>query len=107
MRAALKGGGVVESTRQKRVTLKPLASSSTMRAVIATGSVDLGASGECDPLRMSGATLFVSVELARPGVPPAGRLEAQFWPALLPRVGLRNSIDLPSPSAGEYHVQPR
>src|SRR5882724_9178554 len=98
---------VAGSTRQKRLITKPEGNSSTIRAVIATAWVDFGTNGECDRFRINGATLLVITEFTRPGVPPAGPLGAQFCPSLLPRFGLRSSIDFPSPSAGEYQVQPR
>src|ERR1051325_4017955 len=103
----LNAGGVVESTRQKSVTLTPLICSSTMRAEMAMASVDLGTSGECARSRISGAMLVVKLELTRPGVPPLAALKAQFWPVSVPICGLRRSMDFPPPDAGQNHVQPR
>ncbi len=85
MASAANGGGVAESTRQKTVTARPLADSSTMRAVIATASVDLGTSGECARVRIKGATLLVKLEFTRPGVPSGAALNAQFCPSLFPK----------------------
>src|SRR4051812_41683558 len=87
------------STRQRRVAVSPVVCSSARRALIVTVSVDLGISGNWAMSRMSGATLALAVELAVPGVPPAGVLGFQFWPVSLPRAGLTSSMDEPRPSA--------
>ena len=70
-------------------------------------SVDFGTAGECFTPWMIGGTFAVSTEFAAPGVAPAAAvLGDQFWPLSLLIDGLRSSIDLFEPFAGEVQSQP-
>src|SRR5258707_459464 len=84
----------------------PLASSSLMRAVIATLSDGRGTGGEWVTSVIMGAMLLVRTELARPGVPLIPTLGSQFLPELLSRAGFTSSNELPKPPAAENQDQP-